>query len=406
VRTLNQELHDAGYLISMIGKKPHYQPKENFCVDYAPPMVAQENGLPQQAPRSPEKLYRMTQEFLKQAEAQGKPFFHHVNCTDPHRPFIGSGGPDDLAHGTAPSRWIKPEDFKSVPGFLEDLPAVRTEMAQYYTSVRRLDDSVGQIIKALDESGARDNTIVMFYGGDHGMSVPFAKSNDYENSSRGTLILRWPGVIKPGKVDREHLVSTIDFTPTLLDATAIPMIPGMDGRSFLPALKGEKMTGWGSVFTFYNQTSAGTWFLMRCIRTKDRSYIWNAWADGKMEYHAEHMAGLTWKAMVEAGKTNPEIQKRVDFYLHRVPEEFYDLTNDRVERTNLIADPSRQDEIESMRGDLLALLQRTGDPLAEAFAHRENQELLKAAKARLIADYPAPAKVPAKGKDRSAEPGE
>ena len=55
----------------------------------------------------------------------------------------------------------------------------------------------------------------MFYAGDHGMSFPFAKSNDYENSSRGALIIRWPGVIKPGSVDREHLVSTLDFTPTL-----------------------------------------------------------------------------------------------------------------------------------------------------------------------------------------------
>lgn len=399
VRTLNQQLHDAGYLISMFGKNPHYMPEEKFCVDDA------ETGIS----RSPARLAAATKKFLGMAREQNRPFFHHVNCTDPHRGFIGADGPDDLAHGDAPSRWIEPGELTGVPGFLEDLPEVRREMAQYYTSVRRLDDCVGAVLQALKDEGFADNTIVMFYGGDHGMAFPFAKSNDYEDSSRGALILRWPGVIKPGGVDRDHLVSTLDFTPTLLDAAKLPAIPDMDGRSFLPALRGEKMTGWDRVFTFYNQSSGGNWLLMRCIRTKDRSYIWNAWSDGKMEYKAENMGGLTWKAMLQAAGTNPEIKARCDFYLHRAPEEFYDMTNDRHERNNLIADPTRQSEIESMRGGLLELMQRTGDPLAEAFAHRDRPEILAAARQKLIDEYERPTKAgktrPAKTKEAPAEPG-
>jgi len=377
VRTLNQQIHDAGYLISMLGKNSHYMPAENFCVDFA------ETGIS----RSPAQLAAATKKFLGMARGQKRPFFHHVNCTDPHRGFIGGNGPDDLAHGDAPSRWIKPEELSGVPGFLEDLPAVRTEMAQYYTSVRRLDDCVGAVLQALKDEGFADNTIVMFYGGDHGMALPFAKSNDYEDSSRGALILRWPGVIKPGSVDRDHLVSTLDFTPTLLDAARLPAIPDIDGRSFLPALHGEKMAGWDRVFTFYNQSSGGSWLPMRCIRTKDRSYIWNAWSDGTMEYQAENMGGLTWKAMIEAAGTNPGIKARCDFYLHRVPEEFYDMTDDRYERNNLIANPARQAEIESMRSALLELMQRTGDPLAEAFARRDKPEILAEAKQKLIDEY-------------------
>lgn len=378
IRTLNQQLHDAGYLISMFGKNPHYQPAANFCVDYAETQIS----------RSPEKLAEATKKFVNMAREQGKPFFHHVNCTDPHRPFIGADGPGDLAHGDKPSRWIKAEEITKVPGFLEDLPEVRQEMAQYYTSVRRLDDCVGAVLQAIDEAGARDNTLVMFYGGDHGMALPFAKSNDYENSSRGALILRWPGVIHPGTVDTVDMVSTLDFTPTLLDASGVPMIPDMDGRSFLPALEGKPMSGdWGKVFTFYNQSSGGNWLLMRCVRTKERSYIWNAWSDGKMQYHAENMSGLTWKAMLAASTGNPEIKTRTDFYLYRTPEEFYDMGDDRFERHNLINDPARQAEIETFRKELLSLMQRTGDPLAEAFAHRDKPEILTAAKEKLIAEY-------------------
>jgi N-sulfoglucosamine sulfohydrolase len=377
VRTLNQQLHDAGYLISMFGKGRHHQPSEQFCVDVADDSIS----------RHPSKLAEATRKFLRMAREQNKPFFHNVNCYDPHRPFIGIKGPDDLAEGEPPSRWIKPEEITEVPGFLENLPDIRRELAGYYTNVRRLDDAVGAVLAVLKEEGFADDTLVMFYGGDHGMSFPFGKSNSYENSSRGSLIIRWPGVTKPGIVDRDHLVSTIDFTPTLLEAAGLPAIPGIDGRSFMPAVKGEKMAGWDRVFTFYNAAFGNNWLPMRCIRTKDRSYIWNAWSDGKKKYRTENMAGLSWKAMVAAAADNAEIKARTEFYQYRVPEEFYDMTNDRCERDNLIADPARQAEIDSMRKELLALMKRTGDPFSEALANRDDKELIPAVIEKMKKEY-------------------
>ena len=377
VRTLNEQLHDAGYLISMFGKGRHNQPSEKFCVDVADDTIS----------RHPSKLAEATRSFLKMAREQNRPFFHNVNCYDPHRPFIGMRGPDDLAEGEAPSRWIKPEEVTDVPGFLEDLPDIRRELAGYYTNVRRMDDAVGAVLKVLKEEGFADNTLVMFYGGDHGMSFPFAKSNDYENSSRGALIIRWPGVAKPGVVDSDHLVSTLDFAPTLLEAAKLPAIPGIDGRSFLPVVKGGNLPGWDRVFTCYNAAFGNNWLPMRCMRTKDRSYIWNAWSDGKKTYHTENMAGLSWKAMLAASSDNSEIKARTSFYLHRVPEEFYDMSNDRNERVNLIEDSSRQVEIEKMRQELLAMMQRTGDPFAVAFANRDDKDLVPAVLEKLKEEY-------------------
>ena len=188
VRSLNEQLHDAGYLISMFGKGPHHLPKEKFCVDVGNDEIS----------RHPSKLAEATRQFLRMARAQGRPFFHNVNCYDPHRPFIGIKGTNDLAGGEPPSRWIKPEEITQVPGFLENLPEIYRELAGYYTNVRRLDDALGAVLRVLEEEGFADHTLVMFYAGDHGMSFPFAKSNDYENSSRGALIIRWPGVTKPG----------------------------------------------------------------------------------------------------------------------------------------------------------------------------------------------------------------
>jgi N-sulfoglucosamine sulfohydrolase len=368
VRTLNQQLRDAGYLISRFGKGRHLQPSDQFCSDIGDDTIS----------RHPSKLAEATRRVLRRAKEQGRPFFHNVNCYDPHRPFIGMKGPNDLAAGEPPSRWIKPEEITEVPGFLEDLPGIRRELAGYYTSVRRLDDAVGAVLAVLREEGFADDTLVVFYGGDHGMSFPFGKSNNYENSSRGALIIRWPGVTRPGAVDRDHMVSTLDFTPTLLEAAGLPAIPDLDGRSFLPALKGGKMAGWDHVFTVYNAAFGNNWLPMRCMRTRDRSYIWNAWSDGTKKYQTENMAGLTWKAMLAAAETDPAIKARTDFYTFRVPEEFYDLTKDRHERVNLINDPSRRTEIESMRNELLAMMQRTGDPFAAAFARREDKQQVPA----------------------------
>ena len=91
--------------------------------------------------------------------------------------------------------------------------------------------------------------------------------------------------------------------------------------------------------------------------------------------------------MLAAAETNPAIKARTELYTLRVPEEFYDLTNDRCERVNLIADPGRQVEIEPMRRELLALMQRTGDPFAEAFARRDNKELVPAVVEKLKKTY-------------------
>ncbi len=73
-----------------------------------------------------------------------------------------------------PSHIFKPEEVP-IPGFLFDDPDVRLELAHYYSSVRRADDCFAAIMKALDESGQQDNTVILFLS-DHGMPLPFAKT--------------------------------------------------------------------------------------------------------------------------------------------------------------------------------------------------------------------------------------
>ena len=149
----------------------------------------------------------------------------------------------------------KPEEV-DVPGFLPDLPGVRAELATYLYSTRRLDDTFGKVMQALQESGEADNTLVLFIT-DNGIAVPFAKCNAWFHSTRSPLLVRWPGVVKPGTRDDKHFVSVVDFFPTFMEAAAVKGPSGLDGRSFLSLLKGQTQDGREHVFTQIDSKAGG-----------------------------------------------------------------------------------------------------------------------------------------------------
>ncbi len=360
VRTINQVMHEADYLISMFAKLPHYKPESKFHVDYAVSAKQLDVG------RCPEKFAEHTRKFLGMAREQERPFFHHVNGQDPHRPFYWSG--EESREGVFPgvSRVIRPDEVR-VPGFLEELPEVRQEVADYYTCVHRFDELVGRVLDEIDEAGMADNTLVMLFAGDHGMAFPFAKSNLYAAGTRGTLIMRWPGKIPEGVFDAEHLVSTIDIAPTLLEAAGLPALEGIDGRSFLEIATGGSQDGRDHVFTTYHETFSRAQYETRAIRTRDAAYIWNAWSDGEKQYRAENMSGATWPAMVKAGETDPEIRARCEYYLYRTPEEFFLMGDDADERANLIDDPETAGRVAAMRAKLLEWMRDHEDPMLGEF---------------------------------------
>jgi arylsulfatase A-like enzyme len=114
-------------------------------------------------------------------------------------------------------------------------------MKDYLRCVESVDDSVGKLLKYLDDTGLAKNTIVVytsdqgFYLGEHGW---FDKRFMYEESLRTPLVVRWPGVVKPGTVDGQ-IVSNIDFAPTFLQAAGASVPKEIQGRSMMPVLRGE-----------------------------------------------------------------------------------------------------------------------------------------------------------------------
>lgn len=312
-----------------------------------------------------------TREGISAAKKAGKPFCLNINVADPHKPFHAEGRDGQtIPDPNVPSRVFKPEEVP-VPGFLPDDPVVRKELAHYYSSVRRADDCVGEILKALKESGQEDNTMVMFFS-DHGMPLPFAKTQVYHHSTRTPWIVRWPGVTKKNLVDEQHMISAIDLLPTLLDIAGLAHPKGLEGRTFLPLLKGEKQDGRDMVFKHHNENSGGNRSPMRAVETKEHLYIFNPWANGVRVMASATVGTHTYRRMKEMAKTNPEVAARVKLMDHRVPEEFYNVATDPDALKNLIDDPGSRKEIKKLRVALEEWMKKTGDPMLQAFQKRKD----------------------------------
>jgi arylsulfatase A-like enzyme len=122
----------------------------------------------------------------------------------------------------------------------------------YLGCVKAVDESVGRLLKYLDDEGLAENTIVVytsdqgFYLGEHGW---FDKRWIFEESLRAPLLVRWPGVVKPGSTNGE-LVSNLDFAETFLEAAGLPVPADMQGRSLVPLLAGRTPGHWRKSFYY------------------------------------------------------------------------------------------------------------------------------------------------------------
>jgi N-sulfoglucosamine sulfohydrolase len=355
----------AGYYTGIRGKVSHSTPYHPY-----PAWDIILDTLPEGSPahiKDAASYYTSTQTGIANAKAAGKPFCLNLNISDPHKPFYAEGGKPD-PH--VPSR-VFTADEVPIPGFLFDDPQVRTELAEYYSSVRRADDCLGQILRALQESGEDQRTVILFLS-DHGMPLPFAKTQLYYHSTRTPLMVRWPGVTRPGAVDDTHLVSAVDLLPTLLDIVEIPHPPGFDGRSFAPILRGETQTDRDHVITEYNENSGGDRSPMRSIITRDFAYLFNPWSDGKTIMKTATQGTVTYRRMKAIAPERPDIAARLDLIDHRVPEELYHYRYDDAALTNLIHKPQHQAQQNDLTAKLEAWMVKTKDPLLDVFRNRHD----------------------------------
>jgi arylsulfatase A len=161
-----------------------------------------------------------------------KPFFLYypmILTHGPCQPTPDSKAWDPKAIGEKPNR--RPEHFGDMVAYMDKL--------------------IGRLVTRLDELGLRENTVVIFLGDNGtGKGTRSMMGHRVVIGGKGTttaagmhvpLIVSWPGKAAPGKVCRD-LVDSTDFLPTICEAAgvAVPSEMKIDGRSFLPQVRGEK----------------------------------------------------------------------------------------------------------------------------------------------------------------------
>jgi arylsulfatase A-like enzyme len=191
-------------------------------------------------------------------------------------------------------------------------------MQDYLACIASVDESVGQLLNYLDESGLAENTVVIytsdqgFYLGENGW---FDKRFMYDVSMQTPLLIRWKGKIKPGSVSTS-LVQNIDFTSTMLDAAGVKAPSWMQGLSLKPILTGKKIE----------------------LSRKELYYRY-------YEYPIDHYV------IPHLGIREKQYKL---IYFYTVNEwEFYDLKADPQEQHNLAGLPKYQAEINRMKKRLI-----------------------------------------------------
>jgi len=253
-----------------------------------------------------------------------------------------------------------------IPGFLSDSPETRTELAQYYQSIARIDQGLGRLIEILKEAGAKTTVY------DPGLRVPFVVRDPYQ-AKRG--------------FQSEAMVSHVDITPTLLDFAG-----GLDheingpkgwtdpnkfwreeklfardnrggnkkfrsyhGKSWLPALADPGVEHWDAIFASHTFHEIQMYYPMRVFQDKQYKLIWNIAHKLDYPFAADLWEASSWRAQFVKGEDAFYGKKTVGQYIHRAEFELNDLVSDPYEANNLAGDPKHAELLESYQKKMKAM---------------------------------------------------
>jgi arylsulfatase A-like enzyme len=335
--TMADRMRAAGYRTGMVGKwhlgtKPGQQPLDRGFDEYFGFLRGSSWYLPQAGQKSIAQILEgrkavpvggyLTDAFGERAvrfitENQAKPFFLYLAFNAPHSPY------------EAPAEEIA--KFAHITD---------TKRRTYAAMVAVMDRNIGRVLTALKTAQLEQNTLVVFLsdnggpGDGHSNNTPLRgwKGDTFEGGIRVPFVMQWPGTIKPG-LTVDTPVSSLDLLPTALAAAGQPIPAPLEGKSLLPALRGEapfptRSLPWRFVFGPAVAKSPwairdGNWKLVQGSAassevqlfdlTKDASEandLWTARTDIRERLQKAHD---TWVASMPAPYTRVSSDKVLDF---------------------------------------------------------------------------------------------
>jgi len=237
--------------------------------------------------------------------------------------------------------------FAEVPRSLPDTPDTRMEMARFGEALKALDEGYGRVLKALDDNGLAENTLVIITT-DHGLPLPAHKRTLSDGGTGVLLMMRGPGGFDGGRVI-DSLVSQVDVFPTLCEYLDMPRPEWLRGKSMMPLIRNETDQLHDAVFS--ELTYHLTYTPLRAARTRRWKYI-RSFAD---ESH-RHFGGDPGPCVDQWERENGPTRFLAE-------EQLYDLLFDPAEACNLAGDLQHTKVLNEMRTRLLTWQKETDDPI-------------------------------------------
>jgi len=194
----------------------------------------------------PDRLASETVKFIQ--ANRDKPFFAYLSFYSVHVPLMAR---EDLKRKYQQKAKSAPADSWGREG-ARKVRLVQNH-AVYAGMVEAMDQAVGKVLDALERLGLDEQTVVIFMSDNGGLStseghptsnLPLRAGKGwlYEGGIREPMIIRAPGVTRPGAICTEPVIST-DFFPTILELASLEPRPGLDGLSLVPLLRGKSLPG-------------------------------------------------------------------------------------------------------------------------------------------------------------------
>ena len=292
------------------------------------------------------------------------PFFAVFNVTPTHESQIRLDD-DAFAKRTAE---LKPEERHDpagakLPAYYPESPVIRRDWARYHDLITAMDKQAAALLKQLEEDGLADRTIVFFWG-DHGRGLPRSKRWPYDSGTHVPLIVRWPGMIKPGTVVTE-LVTLMDLGPSLLKVAGLKVPGHMQARAFLDAsgiIQPEKGSERKYVFAHRDRMDE-TYDMIRSARDERFRYVRNFQPRKPYAQYIDYMEQMPtmreWRRMNKEGLLSGP--PALFFQPEKPKHELYDTLSDPYEVQNLAADPQYRDVLKRMKNALVDWMDDAGD---------------------------------------------
>ncbi|XP_014767795.1 N-sulphoglucosamine sulphohydrolase [Octopus bimaculoides] len=384
VKSLPLILRKANIRTGIIGKK-HVGPEYVYPFDYA---KTEENESILQVGRNITHIKELVRQFL--TETGSKPFLLYIGFHDPHRcghthpqfgAFCEKFG-DGITKGSGIIPDWKPIHYDPseviVPYFIPDTPAARADIAAQYTTISRLDQGIGLIIKELNDAGHLNDTLVL-YTSDNGIPFPNGRTNLYDPGIAEPFLISSPLHHQKWGQTSDSFVSLLDIVPTVLDWFQIPYPHyrlfrnhvKLTGKSLLPLLhyKSESNINQhtkeiSAVYSSHNLHEVTMYYPMRSVRTSNYKLIHNL--NYKMPYPIDQDFYLSSTFLDILNRTRSKLptewSKTLHQYYYRDQWELYDLRNDTAELVNVAYKPEFKTTLNSLKSLLHHWQNVTADP--------------------------------------------